>query len=99
VTVKLRNFSYNVVVYIFFPMRCFVFLSLHKDINNTISYFFRFVIDCGYVKQRQYNPSSGMYSLDVVQISRYIIWHMQSLLFMHFVHYHITSIHMSSFGC
>ncbi|KAK3119988.1 hypothetical protein QOZ80_9AG0679070 [Eleusine coracana subsp. coracana] len=29
-----------------------------------------FVIDCGYVKQRQYNPSSGMYSLDVVQISR-----------------------------
>jgi ATP-dependent RNA helicase DHX8/PRP22 len=28
------------------------------------------VIDCGYVKQRQYNPSSGMYSLDVVQISR-----------------------------
>uniref|UniRef100_A0A0D9XR97 RNA helicase n=1 Tax=Leersia perrieri TaxID=77586 RepID=A0A0D9XR97_9ORYZ len=29
-----------------------------------------FVIDCGYVKQRQYNPSAGMYSLDVVQISR-----------------------------
>ncbi|TVU25701.1 hypothetical protein EJB05_28206 [Eragrostis curvula] len=29
-----------------------------------------FVIDCGYVKQRQYNPTSGMYSLDVVQISR-----------------------------
>lgn len=29
-----------------------------------------FVIDCGYVKQRQYNPSTGMYSLDVVQISR-----------------------------
>lgn len=28
------------------------------------------MIDCGYVKQRQYNPSSGMYSLDVVQISR-----------------------------
>ncbi|ESR51327.1 hypothetical protein CICLE_v10030845mg [Citrus x clementina] len=29
-----------------------------------------YVIDCGYVKQRQYNPSSGMYSLDVVQISK-----------------------------
>ncbi|KAF0897298.1 hypothetical protein E2562_035582 [Oryza meyeriana var. granulata] len=29
-----------------------------------------FVIDCGYVKQRQYNPLSGMYSLDIVQISR-----------------------------
>lgn len=30
----------------------------------------RYVIDSGYVKQRQYNPSSGMYSLDVVQISK-----------------------------
>ncbi|KAF7047844.1 hypothetical protein CFC21_056707 [Triticum aestivum] len=29
-----------------------------------------FVVDCGYVKQRQYNPSTGMYSLDVVEISR-----------------------------
>ncbi|PKU68833.1 putative pre-mRNA-splicing factor ATP-dependent RNA helicase [Dendrobium catenatum] len=29
----------------------------------------RYVIDTGYVKQRQYNPSTGMYSLDVVQIS------------------------------
>ncbi|KAH7836184.1 hypothetical protein Vadar_033513 [Vaccinium darrowii] len=29
-----------------------------------------YVIDCGYVKQRQYNPTTGMYSLDVVQISR-----------------------------
>ncbi|CAH9073997.1 unnamed protein product [Cuscuta epithymum] len=29
-----------------------------------------YVIDAGYVKQRQYNPSSGMYSLDVVQISK-----------------------------
>ncbi|PKA66118.1 putative pre-mRNA-splicing factor ATP-dependent RNA helicase [Apostasia shenzhenica] len=29
-----------------------------------------YVIDPGYVKQRQYNPSTGMYSLDVVQISR-----------------------------
>ncbi|KAJ4844882.1 hypothetical protein Tsubulata_016452 [Turnera subulata] len=29
-----------------------------------------YVIDCGYVKQRQYNPSTGMYSLDVVQISK-----------------------------
>ncbi|CAN8304073.1 unnamed protein product [Cochlearia groenlandica] len=29
-----------------------------------------YVIDSGYVKQRQYNPTSGMYSLDVVQISR-----------------------------
>lgn len=29
-----------------------------------------YVIDGGYVKQRQYNPSSGMYSLDVVQISK-----------------------------
>lgn len=29
-----------------------------------------YVIDSGYVKQRQYNPSSGMYSLDVVPISR-----------------------------
>ncbi|XP_043723742.1 probable pre-mRNA-splicing factor ATP-dependent RNA helicase DEAH4 isoform X2 [Telopea speciosissima] len=29
-----------------------------------------YVIDSGYVKQRQYNPSSGMYSLDIVQISR-----------------------------
>lgn len=39
-------------------------------INDTISFSTRFVIDCGYVKQRQYNPSTGMYSLDVVQISR-----------------------------
>lgn len=30
----------------------------------------RYVIDSGYVKQRQYNPSTGMYSLDVVQISK-----------------------------
>ena len=30
----------------------------------------RYVIDAGYVKQRQYNPSTGMYSLDVVQISK-----------------------------
>uniref|UniRef100_A0A3Q7GI98 RNA helicase n=1 Tax=Solanum lycopersicum TaxID=4081 RepID=A0A3Q7GI98_SOLLC len=29
----------------------------------------RYVIDSGYVKQRQYNPSTGMYSLEVVQIS------------------------------
>ncbi|KAK9707493.1 hypothetical protein RND81_07G201400 [Saponaria officinalis] len=29
-----------------------------------------YVIDTGYVKQRQYNPSTGMYSLDVMQISR-----------------------------
>ncbi|ONK77742.1 uncharacterized protein A4U43_C02F10070, partial [Asparagus officinalis] len=29
-----------------------------------------YVIDPGYVKQRQYNPSTGMYSLEVVQISR-----------------------------
>ncbi|KEH20562.1 putative RNA helicase [Medicago truncatula] len=29
-----------------------------------------YVIDSGYVKQRQYNPSSRMYSLDVVQISK-----------------------------
>ncbi|KAK9707499.1 hypothetical protein RND81_07G201800 [Saponaria officinalis] len=29
-----------------------------------------YVIDTGYVKQRQYNPSTGMYSLDVIQISR-----------------------------
>ncbi|CAH8349750.1 unnamed protein product [Eruca vesicaria subsp. sativa] len=29
-----------------------------------------YVIDSGYVKQRQYNPSSGMYSLDVTQISK-----------------------------
>lgn len=29
-----------------------------------------YVIDSGYVKQRQYNPSTGMYSLDVMQISR-----------------------------
>ncbi|KAJ1401977.1 P-loop containing nucleoside triphosphate hydrolase [Sesbania bispinosa] len=29
-----------------------------------------YVIDSGYVKQRQYNPSGGMYSLDVVQISK-----------------------------
>ncbi|CAL5392147.1 unnamed protein product [Camellia sinensis] len=29
-----------------------------------------YVIDSGFVKQRQYNPSTGMYSLDVVQISR-----------------------------
>ncbi|KAG5520679.1 hypothetical protein RHGRI_033309 [Rhododendron griersonianum] len=28
-----------------------------------------YVIDSGYVKQRQYNPSTGMYSLDVVPIS------------------------------
>ncbi|CAN1152480.1 Probable pre-mRNA-splicing factor ATP-dependent RNA helicase DEAH4 [Linum perenne] len=30
----------------------------------------RYVIDSGYVKQRQYNPSTGMYSLDVIQISK-----------------------------
>ncbi|KAI7979374.1 putative pre-mRNA-splicing factor ATP-dependent RNA helicase DEAH4 [Camellia lanceoleosa] len=35
--------------------------------------FLRYVIDSGYVKQRQYNPSTGMYSLDVVQISRYLL--------------------------
>ncbi|KAK1266012.1 putative pre-mRNA-splicing factor ATP-dependent RNA helicase [Acorus gramineus] len=29
-----------------------------------------YVIDCGYVKQRQYNPTTGIYSLDTVQISR-----------------------------
>ncbi|CAN1794693.1 Probable pre-mRNA-splicing factor ATP-dependent RNA helicase DEAH4, partial [Linum perenne] len=29
-----------------------------------------YVIDSGYVKQRQYNPSTGMYSLDVIQISK-----------------------------
>ncbi|XP_047957914.1 probable pre-mRNA-splicing factor ATP-dependent RNA helicase DEAH4 [Salvia hispanica] len=29
-----------------------------------------YVIDPGFVKQRQYNPSTGMYSLDVVQISK-----------------------------
>ncbi|XP_057529036.1 probable pre-mRNA-splicing factor ATP-dependent RNA helicase DEAH4 [Amaranthus tricolor] len=29
-----------------------------------------YVIDCGYVKQKQYNPATGMYSLDVVKISR-----------------------------
>ncbi|KAJ8464317.1 hypothetical protein OPV22_026869 [Ensete ventricosum] len=29
-----------------------------------------YVIDSGFVKQRQYNPSTGMYSLDIVQISR-----------------------------
>uniref|UniRef100_A0A803M6S3 RNA helicase n=1 Tax=Chenopodium quinoa TaxID=63459 RepID=A0A803M6S3_CHEQI len=29
-----------------------------------------YVIDSGYVKQRQYNPQTGMYSLDIVQISR-----------------------------
>ncbi|GAB2280602.1 hypothetical protein Dimus_015231 [Dionaea muscipula] len=29
-----------------------------------------YVIDSGYVKQRQYNPSTGMYSLEVVPISR-----------------------------
>ncbi|KAL5800658.1 hypothetical protein ACOSQ3_032290 [Xanthoceras sorbifolium] len=29
-----------------------------------------YVIDAGYVKQRQYIPSTGMYSLDVVQISK-----------------------------
>ncbi|KAL9225588.1 hypothetical protein vseg_001493 [Gypsophila vaccaria] len=29
-----------------------------------------YVIDAGYVKQRQYNPATGMYSLDVMQISR-----------------------------
>ncbi|KAK4488774.1 hypothetical protein RD792_004561 [Penstemon davidsonii] len=30
-----------------------------------------YVIDSGFVKQRQYNPSTGMYSLDVVQISKW----------------------------
>ncbi|XP_021293526.1 probable pre-mRNA-splicing factor ATP-dependent RNA helicase DEAH4 isoform X1 [Herrania umbratica] len=29
-----------------------------------------YVIDSGYVKQRQYNPATGMYSLDVVQVSK-----------------------------
>jgi hypothetical protein len=53
-----------------FSLEVFCYYMFHKDFDGTISYFFRFVIDCGYVKQRQYNPSSGMYSLDVVQISR-----------------------------
>ncbi|GKE72719.1 RNA helicase family protein [Tanacetum coccineum] len=30
----------------------------------------KYVIDSGYVKQRQYNASTGMYSLHVVEISR-----------------------------
>lgn len=29
-----------------------------------------YVIDSGYVKQRQYNPATGMYSLDIMQISK-----------------------------
>ncbi|KAL8052426.1 hypothetical protein ABFX02_05G003200 [Erythranthe guttata] len=29
-----------------------------------------YVIDAGFVKQRQYNPSTGMYSLDTIQISK-----------------------------
>ncbi|ERN11836.1 hypothetical protein AMTR_s00020p00055390 [Amborella trichopoda] len=29
-----------------------------------------YVIDSGYVKERNYNPSKGMYSLDIVKISR-----------------------------
>ncbi|XP_030459920.1 probable pre-mRNA-splicing factor ATP-dependent RNA helicase DEAH4 [Syzygium oleosum] len=29
-----------------------------------------YVVDSGYVKQRGYNPSTGMYSLDVVQVSK-----------------------------
>ncbi|KAL3504438.1 hypothetical protein ACH5RR_034279 [Cinchona calisaya] len=40
------------------------FSSLYLTSND------RYVIDSGYVKQRQYNPSTGMYSLDVVQISK-----------------------------
>jgi hypothetical protein len=50
---------------IFMFQRCVSLIVLYL-----IYYFTRFVIDCGYVKQRQYNPSTGMYSLDVVQISR-----------------------------
>lgn len=38
--------------------------------NKETSFYGRYVIDSGYVKQRQYNPVTGMYSLDVVQISK-----------------------------
>ncbi|KAG6518817.1 hypothetical protein ZIOFF_022298 [Zingiber officinale] len=34
----------------------------------------RYVIDSGFVKQRQYNPSTGMYSLDIVQISSHVMF-------------------------
>lgn len=41
-------------------------MALCKDNQTLIIY----VIDSGYVKQRQYNPSTGMYSLDIIQISK-----------------------------
>jgi hypothetical protein len=72
---------------IFLTLWCFFLVIFQKHINDIISYFLRFVIDCGYVKQRQYNPSSGMYSLDVVQISRY---------FFDCTLFSVTSVFMSS---
>ncbi|MBA0648802.1 hypothetical protein Goklo_016447, partial [Gossypium klotzschianum] len=39
-------------------------------VKDNYLYIDRYVIDSGYVKQRQYNPATGMYSLDVVQISK-----------------------------
>ncbi|CAN0896182.1 Probable pre-mRNA-splicing factor ATP-dependent RNA helicase DEAH4 [Linum grandiflorum] len=45
-----------------------VILPLHGSLPPEMQR--RYVIDSGYVKQRQYNPSTGMYSLDVVQISK-----------------------------
>ncbi|RZS17425.1 hypothetical protein BHM03_00049561 [Ensete ventricosum] len=38
-----------------------------------LSEYVTYVIDSGFVKQRQYNPSTGMYSLDIVQISRLVV--------------------------
>jgi hypothetical protein len=58
-------------MHIFLASVMFYIVIFYENINDSISYFIRFVIDCGYVKQQKYNPSSGMYSLDVVQISRY----------------------------
>lgn len=40
------------------------------SVSENVFMYFRYVVDSGYVKQRQYNPSAGMYSLDVVQISK-----------------------------
>lgn len=43
---------------------------LIASLESNYLYIDRYVVDSGYVKQRQYNPATGMYSLDVVQISK-----------------------------
>ena len=56
------------IFFVLFSWIKYIELSIHGFLH--CFYEFRYVIDSGYVKQRQYNPSTGMYSLDVVQISK-----------------------------